>query len=180
ENTLLDFKKIIDNKDLVSSVVYEIINKLPKEEIESFLVAEIDPKYINGIDVCEKYNVNPKCGGNCLIVDGIRGDNKTRVALLVPVGYRYDMNGVVRKQINARMVSVAPLEEVLKETKMEYGSIGPIGLPSNYLIYVDSLLLNKDRIIVGSGIKKAKLSIPTSIFKSLPNVIVLDGVAKLR
>lgn len=79
---------------------------------------------MGGIDLCQYYEVPEDKGANCVIVEGIRGDNKTMAACLVPVNCKKaDFNRVVRKQLNARRVSLAPLDYVLKETNMEYGSI---------------------------------------------------------
>lgn len=117
-------------------------------------------------------------GINCLIVEGVRGGKKKVAALLVPVGYKYDMNSTVRKALDARMVSVASLDFVLKETNMEYGSITPIGLPKDWLIFIDPLVLENEDIIIGGGLKKSKIKVPTSILLSFPNVKVLEGLAK--
>ncbi|MFA5602803.1 MAG: YbaK/EbsC family protein [Bacilli bacterium] len=176
ENILLDFKPVIDNKDLVSSSVLEAILDLNNKE--DILVAEIDQNYAGGLELCERYKVDPKYGANCLIVEAKRSDAKTYAALLVPVGYKYNMSTVVRKQLNARMVSVAPLNFVLENTKMEYGSITPIGIPTDWLIFIDPLVLKQDKIIIGSGLKKSKLMIPSFILLKLPNAIILEGLAK--
>ena len=178
-NTLLNFILVIDNKDLVPLNVYETINNWKgSEDKRDFLVAEIDPEYAGGIELCDKYNVDPKYGANCLVVDGIRGDNHTYAVLLVPVGYRYNMSSVVRKELNARMVSVAPLDFVLEQSGMEYGSITPIGLPKEWVLFIDPLVLENERIIVGGGYKKSKLSIPSKALLSLTTAKVVDGLAK--
>lgn len=178
---LLDFKPVIENIDLVPQNIYDVINNWNGDENNSdFFVAEIDPEFAGGVELCEKYNIDPKYGANCLVVDGIRGDNHTYAVLLVPVGYKYNMSNVVRKELNARMVSVAPLDFVLEQSKMEYGSITPIGLPKEWLLFIDPLVLENERIIIGGGYKKSKLSIPSKALLSLPNAQVLEGLAKTK
>jgi len=180
DNILLDFKPVIQNKELVPTKIFEIVSNWNGEEDKTeFLVAEIDPEFAGGIELCEKYNVDPKYGANCLVVDGIRGDSHTYAILLVPVGYKYNMSYVVRKELNARMVSVAPLDYVLEKSGMEYGSITPIGLPEEWDLFIDPLVLENERIIIGGGYKKSKLSIPSKALLSLPNAKVLEGLAKL-
>lgn len=174
----LEFKLVIDNKNLVPSVIYNAVKELNINDQKEILVAEIDPNYAGGLDLCNKYNIDLKLGANCLIAEGIRKDQKTIVALLVPVGYKYDMNKTVRKALDARMVSASPLDFVLKETKMEYGSITPIGLPKDWLIFVDPLVLKNEQVIIGGGLKTSKISIPTSILLKLPNIQILEGLAK--
>lgn len=176
---LLTFYPVLDNPHLVPLTVYMAIqNGKWSCDINSFLVAEIDPQYAGGKELCDKYQIDITKGANCLIVNGIRGKNKTYAACLVPVGYRYDMSGVVRKAINARQVSVAPLDFVLSKTQMEYGSITPIGLPNDWLLFIDPAVLKHDHIIVGGGLVKSKLCIPSSALLNIPNATVLDGLAK--
>lgn len=175
----LSFIPVIVSPGLVPEIVYRAVREgtwsCDKEE---FLVAEIDPKYAGGLELCEKYNIDSMKGANCLVVNGIRGQNKTFAACLVPVGYRYDMSGVVRKAMNARQVSVAPLEFVLSKTQMEYGSITPIGLPEEWLLFIDPMVLKNEHIIVGGGLIKSKLLIPSSVLLDIPNAIILEGLAK--
>lgn len=175
----LAFQKVINAKDLVAQTTYACIEKIfTKEEQEEIFVAEISPDYMDGIKLCEYYGIDKKTRVNCLICECKRGDSKSFVALLVPTGYRYNMSSTVRKYTNSRMVSVAPLEYVLEETKMEYGSINPIGLPKEWKIFIDSKILENDRIICGSGLQRSKISLPSSYLLKLENVEVLENIAK--
>lgn len=178
-NNKLDFKKIEENNDLLSESTYNFIKKIySKEEQENILVAEIDSEYMDGIKLCEHYNIDIKTGVNCLICECKRGESKKYVALLVPTGYKYNMSSTVRKHTNSRMVSVAPLEYVLNETKMEYGSINPLGLPQEWEIFIDPKVLESEIIICGSGLQKSKISLPSKYLLKLPNIEILDNLAK--
>lgn len=175
----LDFKKVLDNKNLVAESTYNCIDKLfSKEEKNEFLVAEIEPEYMDGIKLCEHYNIDTKEGANCLICECKRGENKSYVALLVPTGYRYNMSSTVRKYTNSRMVSVAPVDYVLEKTKMEYGSIKPIGLPEDWKLFIDPKVLEVERIVCGSGLQKSKISLPSKYLLKLNTVEILENLAK--
>lgn len=178
-NGNLEFKNIMSNKTLVSDVCFNfIVDNYTEEEIENIFVAEIDTKYIDGIALCDHYHVEKENGANCLIVECKRGQNKNYAALLVPVGYKYNMSSTVRNHTNSRMVSVAPLEFVLGSTKMEHGSINPIGLPNDWKIFIDPKVLEVPRIICGSGKRISKLSLPSKYLLKLPNVQILDDLVK--
>ena len=178
-NNSLEFKDVMQNRDLVAETTYNCIKDLfTEDEQKLILVSEIDSEYMDGIKLCEHYNVDIKTGVNCLICECKRGDNKSYVALLVPTGYKYNMSSTVRKYTNSRMVSVAPLDYVLKETGMEYGSINPIGLPKEWRIFVDPKVLEVERIICGSGLQKSKISLPSKFLLQLKNVEVLNDLAK--
>jgi prolyl-tRNA editing enzyme YbaK/EbsC (Cys-tRNA(Pro) deacylase) len=42
---------------------------------------------------------------------------------------RADVNGVIRRELDVRKCSFAPMGEAVALTSMEYGGITPIGLP---------------------------------------------------
>ncbi len=175
----LKFNDIEKNKNLIAESTYNCIkNTFSPEEQNNVLVAEINPEYMDGIKLCEHYNIDKKIGANCLICECKRGENKNYVALLVPTGYKYNMSSTVRKYTGSRMVSVAPLEYVLEKTQMEYGSINPIGLPEEWKIFIDPKVLEVDRIICGSGLQKSKISLPSKYLLKLNNAQVLENLAK--
>ena len=176
---ILEFKSVLENKELVSEVTYNCIyNIFTEDEGKQFQVAEINPEYMDGIKLFEHYDIDNKIGVNCLICECKRGDNISYAALLVPTGYKYNMSSTVRKHTNSRMVSVASLDYVLEKTKMEYGSINPVGLPGEWKIYIDPKILESEIIICGSGLQKSKLSFPSKFLLKLNNVEILDDLAK--
>lgn len=178
-NNKLNFKSIEENKYLIAESTFCCIkNVFSEEKQKNILVAEIDSDYMDGIKLCEHYNIDIKTGVNCLICECKRGESITYVALLVPTGYKYNMSSTVRKYTNSRMVSVAPLEYVLEKTKMEYGSINPIGLPQEWKIFIDPKVIEVERIICGSGLQKSKLSLPSKYLLKLPNAELLNNLAK--
>lgn len=175
----LQFVSIIDNKDLVPECIFDFIDKnFDSNEKRSILAANINPDYADGKKLCEIYSIDETMGFNCLIVECKRNEEKKYCALVAPIGYKYNMSSTVRKYTNSRMVSVAPLEYVLEKTGMEYGSITPIGLPVEWEILIDPLIKEQERIIVGGGLAKSKIMIPMDLFLNMPNVKILDNLAK--
>ena len=175
ESQYLKFKPVVESPSLVSRSVFELGNKLKGREI---LVAEIDPQFMGGKELCEHYGVDPNEGANCVIVEAVKGNISDFVAIVIPVGYRADLNGFVKKYLNARRVSLAPLEKVLEITGMEYGSITPFGLPSSWKVLIEKSLMEQEKIIVGGGKQISKLLLPTSVFYELSNTEVLEGLSK--
>ncbi len=77
----------------MSRVTYTCIDNLfTEEEKDSILVAEINPEYMDGVRLCEHYNIDIKTGANCLVCECKRGENKSYVALLVQI-YKFT-NGI--------------------------------------------------------------------------------------
>lgn len=173
----IQFYPALDRLDLLSpSIVILLRNWQIPIPVSQVLVAEINPAFAGGKDFCEHYAIPTHEGANCVIVEAIRGAQRTLAACVAPVHCRINFNGIVKKILNARRVSLAPLEEVLKETYMEYGSVTPIGLPAHWPILIDSKVANAERIVVGAGVVKAKLSIPGNLLACLPGVQVVEGL----
>lgn len=174
----LKFEIAIDRPDLVGSSISVLLNNWSQEiDVREILVAEIDPVAAGGYDFCKKYGISFNEGANCVIVEAIRGEKRSYAACLALVGYSLDLNKVVRKTLNARRVSLASLPYVLEQTQMEYGSITAFGLPSDWPILIDSRIAHSQRIVIGSGILKSKLSLPSLALINLPGAIVIEDLA---
>jgi prolyl-tRNA editing enzyme YbaK/EbsC (Cys-tRNA(Pro) deacylase) len=89
---------------------------------------------------------------------------------------RADINGIVRKHLDARKVSFASMDFAVSSTGMEYGGITPIGLPPDWQIIIDSKVNDAGKVIIGSGLRGSKILVAGSLIAMLPNSIVLDIV----
>ncbi len=141
------------------------------------LVAQIDPAVADTAAFCERYAVPLEQSANCVVVAGRRGDRTTLAACVVLATTRADVNGMVRRRLDARKASFAPMELAVAETGMEYGGITPIGLPSGWPIYVDARVVDAGLVVVGSGVRRSKLVLPGSSLARLPGAEVVDGLA---
>lgn len=174
----LNFEAAINRADLICPSIAKLLhNWYGSTPVEDILVAEIDPAFAGGSDFCRQYNIPTTEGANCVIVESKRGDVSTIAACLAPVDYKIDFNGVVRKELNGRRVSLAPLDKVLNETSMEYGSVTPVGLPTGWPILIDERIISLPRVIVGAGLVRAKLSLPGKALLELPNVKIIKDLA---
>ncbi|KND49287.1 MAG: hypothetical protein AB203_02730 [Parcubacteria bacterium C7867-008] len=167
----LDFKPVEECQDIVSESVYAVATG------KGILAGAINPEYMNGHALSDHYDIDPDNGVNCIIVRGKRGEDRVTAAVLVPVGYRADLNGLVCEKLNAKKVSMAPLDDVIQESGMEYGSITPIGLPLSWKILIDSRLMEKETVIVGGGKQVSKLLVPMSVLAALPNTEIVENLS---
>lgn len=173
----LQFVSALQQIDLLAPSVKKAIQE--KSAPKNVQVAEIDSQFMGGSDLCTHYGILETNGANCVIVEGTRGSKKSYAACLLPVSrQRADFNGVVRKHLKMRRVSLAPLDFVLEKTGMEYGSITIIGLPPSWSILIDPSLISQERVILGSGLQKSKLSLPGKALLDLPHAHVLENICK--
>ena len=102
------------------------------------IVAEIDPELADTAAFCERYGVGLDVSANCVVVAGRRGGETRFAACVVLATTRADVNGVVRRRLDARKASFAAMDLAVAETGMEYGGITPIGLPAGWPLLVDA------------------------------------------
>lgn len=137
------------------------------------LVAEIDPELADTAAFCERYAVPLTVSANCVVIEGRRGDVTRRAACMVLATDRADVNGVVRRRLDARKASFAAIEQAVADTGMEYGGITPLGLPSDWPVLVDDAVIGVDLAVVGSGVRRSKIALPGALLAELPPAEVL-------
>ena len=162
--------------DLLAGPVHAMLQKWPRAA--DVRVAEIDPALADTEAFCAAYAVEAADSGNCVVVAGRRGGDVRLAACLVLATTRVDVNGVVRRRLDARKASFAPLEMAVRVTGMEYGGITPVGLPADWPVLVDGAVATAEHVVVGSGLRRSKLVLPGPALVDLPNVEVLPGLGQ--
>jgi prolyl-tRNA editing enzyme YbaK/EbsC (Cys-tRNA(Pro) deacylase) len=163
-----------EHPELLAPPVVAGLGTFPEPNV---LVAEIDPALADTAAFCERYAVPLEQSANCVVVAGRRGDRTTLAACVVLATTRADVNGVVRRRLDARKASFAPMELAVAETGMEFGGITPIGLPAGWPIYVDARVAAAGLVIVGSGVRRSKLVLPGGALDDLPDAEVVEDLA---
>lgn len=141
-------------------------------------VAEIDPQLADTAAFCERYQVSPAESANCVVVTGKRDGQSRFAACVVLATTRADVNGLARRRLDVRKASFAATELAVAETGMEYGGITPIGLPSGWPVLVDAAVAAAPRVVIGSGVRRSKLTLPGAVLAGLPGAEVLDGLGR--
>ena len=176
---LLTFKSAIGHLEWLANPVQKLIqNWSGKTPVEEILAVQIDPAFAGSAEFCEKYGIQPNEGANCIIVKGKRGDLVKYAACLVPVDKRADINKTVKKFLEVRDISFAPMDYAVEASGMEYGSITVVGLPAEWPILIDKSLVEKDYLVIGGGLRSAKLLIPGKALAELPNAFVIEDLGK--
>ncbi len=140
-------------------------------------VAPIEPDLADTAAFCERYDVDLADSANCVVIAGRRGEVVSYAACVVLATTRADVNGVVRRRLGARKASFAAMTDAVELSGMEYGGITPIGLPSSWPVLVDSAVLGRGTVVIGSGLRRSKLALPTAALAELPTVEIVEGLA---
>jgi prolyl-tRNA editing enzyme YbaK/EbsC (Cys-tRNA(Pro) deacylase) len=161
--------------DLLAAPVVAALDGAPGDP-DAVLVAPIDPQLADTAAFCDAYGVAPEVSANCVVVAGRRSGETRLAGVVVLATTRADVNNLVRRRIDARKASFAPMDLAVAETGMEYGGITPIGLPPDWPLLVDRAVAATPEVIVGSGVRRSKLALPGSWLVGLPGAEVVDGL----
>jgi prolyl-tRNA editing enzyme YbaK/EbsC (Cys-tRNA(Pro) deacylase) len=168
---VLSFVPALSRTDLLAAPVAAALRDWPGAD--EVLVAEIDPALADTAAFCERYGVSPTESANCVVVAGKRGGNTMYAACMILATTRADVNGLVRRHLDARK---APVDTVTAATDMEYGGITPVGLPAGWPVLVDEAVAKTGSVVIGSGIRGSKLRLPGRLVAALPLAQVLPGL----
>ncbi|MDR6905781.1 prolyl-tRNA editing enzyme YbaK/EbsC (Cys-tRNA(Pro) deacylase) [Agromyces sp. 3263] len=179
----LDFTPALDSPGLLAPPTAAALQRAdaagasdaasPAPPAGEVLVVAIDPGLADTAAFCAHYEISMEDGANCVIVQARRGERTWYAACLVRGSDRADVNGVVRRHLDARKLSFAPMDDAVALSGMEYGGITPVGLPADWPILVDESVAGHERLIVGSGVRGSKLLVTGAFLAGLPNAEVL-------
>ncbi|GGS21911.1 YbaK/EbsC family protein [Actinokineospora fastidiosa] len=164
-----------DHPELLAEPVAKALTALPADRIG---VAAIDPDLADTAQFCAAYGSPLAASANCVVVAGRRGGEERLAACLVLATTRADVNGVVRRRLDVRKASFAPMDHAVELTGMAYGGITPVGLPPDWPLLVDAAVAAAPELVVGSGIRGSKLLVPGDVLAALPGAEVVEGLGK--
>jgi prolyl-tRNA editing enzyme YbaK/EbsC (Cys-tRNA(Pro) deacylase) len=168
----------LDRPDLLGDPVALALKALDPADAALVGVAEIDPGLADTAQFCAAYSSPLDRSANCVVVAGRRGEDTRYAACLVLATTRADVNGLVRKRLNARKASFAPMDDAVEHTGMEYGGITAIGLPEGWPLLVDAAVAAAPAVVIGSGIRGSKLALPGELAARLPGAEVIEGLGR--
>jgi prolyl-tRNA editing enzyme YbaK/EbsC (Cys-tRNA(Pro) deacylase) len=169
----LDWQPVVP--DLVADAVTAALGAWPRAADAA--VAPIDADLADTAAFCEQYAVELDDSANCVVIAGRREGVTRYAACVVLATTRADVNGVVRRRLDVRKASFAPMADAVSLTGMEYGGITPIGLPAEWPVLIDAAVLARDVVVIGSGLRRSKIALPSSALADLPTAEVIEGLA---
>jgi prolyl-tRNA editing enzyme YbaK/EbsC (Cys-tRNA(Pro) deacylase) len=172
----LDPVPALDRPDLLADPVAAFLRTWPHAAAVG--VAAIDAELADTAAFCDRYDVGLDASANCVVVAGRRGDTTSYAACVLLATTRADVNGVVRRHLDARKASFAAMDDAVFLTGMEYGGITAPGLPPAWPVLVDRRVVDAGDVVIGSGVRRSKLVLDGALLEALPGAQVLDGLAR--
>ncbi len=136
----------------------------------------IDPEFADTAAFCERYGYPADHAGNTIIV-GSKKEPKQYAACVVLATTRLDVNHAVRDLMGAAKLSFASADEMTRLTGMTVGGVTVFGLPDGLPLYVDDRVMALDWVILGTGGRNGKVKVSPEVFRRLPNVRAVRGLA---
>ena len=140
---------------------------------EPFEVIEIDPALADTADFCERSGYPLDASGNCIVVAS-KDDPPVTAAALALATTKLDVNKRVRKLLGVRKLSFAPPELTREVTGMEIGGVTPFALPDDLPLYLDARIGALDRVVVGGGSRRLKLSVAPAALTAVGGELIDD------
>lgn len=152
--------------------------KLQPQVAELVRVAAIDPDVSDTPAMSDAYGIAMHASVNCVLVAGRREGHERTAAVAVRATTRADINGAIRRLLAVRKASFVPVDRAVHDSGMEYGGITPVGLPAQWRTVIDAdVAQDPDWVVIGSGVRRSKLTMPGTLLAALPGVRVLPGIA---
>ena len=168
----------LDRPDLLADPVAAALRALDPSDAARCAVAEIDPSLADTAEFCAFYGSPLSASANCVVVAGRRGDTTRYAACLVLATTRADVNGVIRRRLDARKASFAPVDDAVELTGMAYGGITPLGVPADWPVLLSPEVAAAPELVIGSGIRGSKVLVPGDVLAKLPGAEVLEALAR--
>ena len=94
---------------------------------------------------------------NAILVVG-KSDPPVYAVGVVLATTRLDVNRTVRRRLGMRKASFAPPMRPAELTGMEIGGVTPFALPDGLPLWIDSRVMERERVVVGGGSRPARWS----------------------
>lgn len=173
--TTVDTVPAREHPELLAEPVTAALADLPADlELQAF---PIDPELADTQALTDALGLSLEHSANCVLVAGSRAGEERTAACIVLATTKADVNKRVKKLLDVRKCSFMPMDRATGESGMEYGGIGPIGLPADWRILVDSRVVAQPAVVIGSGIRASKIVLSGADLGRLPGVEVVEDLA---
>jgi prolyl-tRNA editing enzyme YbaK/EbsC (Cys-tRNA(Pro) deacylase) len=141
-----------------------------------YTLVPCDPELADTAAFCAAYGYDPGDSANTIIVES-RDKLPRNAACVLLATTKLDVNGTVRRRIG-RKTSFAGPERTMELTGMSLGGVTALGLPTELPLWIDSRVMERERVILGAGNRHWKVIAAPGFLATLPGAEVVDGLAR--
>jgi prolyl-tRNA editing enzyme YbaK/EbsC (Cys-tRNA(Pro) deacylase) len=162
--------------DEIEQQVRGLVAELGQRQGVAYEVVDCDPALADTARFVEAYGYSMEESANTIVVIG-KSEPPVFAACVVLGHTRLDVNKTVRKRLGTKKASFAPADSTRELTGMEIGGVTPFALPHDVPLWIDSRVMELDRIVLGGGSRSCKVVGDPRLLTALPNAEVVDGLA---
>ena len=142
----------------------------------TYEVIDCDPSFADTAEFCNHYGYSPDESANAILLEG-KAKSPIYALCVVLATTRINVNKVARKRLGTRKASFASAEVTKSLTGMEIGGVTPVGLPDDLPIWIDNLVMEAPKVIIGAGSRDAKIYLAPENLLRFPNTHVVEGLS---
>jgi prolyl-tRNA editing enzyme YbaK/EbsC (Cys-tRNA(Pro) deacylase) len=140
-------------------------------------VLPCDPELADTAAFCAAYGYSLDDSANTILVAS-KSDPPRFAACVALANMRLDVNGTIRRRLEARKASFASAADTVELTGMEIGGVTPFGLPAAVPLWIDAAVMTRPEVIVGGGSRSIKIRVAPAALAALPGADVVDELAR--
>lgn len=142
----------------------------------TFEVIDCDPSFADTAEFCNNYGYSPNESANAILLEG-KAESPVYALCVVLATTRINVNKVARKRLGTRKASFASAEVTKSLTGMEIGGVTPVGLPDDLPIWIDNLVMEASKVIIGAGSRNAKIYLSPDNLLRFPNTHIVENLS---
>ena len=147
-----------------------------KDAGATYEVIDCDPSFADTAEFCNHYGYSLDESANAILLEG-KAESPVYALCVVLATTRINVNKVARKRLGTRKASFASAEITKELTGMEIGGVTPVGLPEDLPVWIDSLVMDAPKVIIGAGSRSAKIYLSPDNLLRFPNTHIVDGLS---
>ena len=147
-----------------------------KDAGATYEVIDCDPSFADTAEFCNHYGYSLDESANAILLEG-KAESPVYALCVVLATTRINVNKVARKRLGTRKASFASAEITKELTGMEIGGVTPLGLPEDFPIWIDNLVMEAPKVIIGAGSRSAKIYLSPDNLLRFPNTHIVDGLS---
>ena len=142
----------------------------------TFEIIDCDPSFADTAEFCNHYGYSPDESANAILLEG-KAESPIYALCVVLATTKINVNKVARKRLGTRKASFASAEVTKSLTGMEIGGVTPVSLPVDLPIWIDNLVMEVPKVIIGAGSRSAKIYLSPDNLLRFPNTHIVDGLS---
>jgi prolyl-tRNA editing enzyme YbaK/EbsC (Cys-tRNA(Pro) deacylase) len=139
----------------------------------AYEILPCNPDWADTEAFCDHYAIPRDNAANTILV-AAKTEPRQYLACLVTAATKIDVNHKLSKLIGIKRLSFATAEETKEVTGQLIGGVTVFGLPDSIPLYIDTVVMEREYVVVGGGNRSSKLRLAPDVLRNLPRVIVAD------